>query len=173
MNRLLLLALTAGLLSPVQAGIPEAKKAWMEIDLKPGNWRVNTSEAKASGSSITVGTSRQQEKDENADGYWLMSWSGKTKVNCKTFKQTITVKGRSLLAFGTTSKIEPNHIGYILADNLCYLTGVEGYTPNPNPPEWVVRTVKTIKSKPINKSKTGNIDCNSSVYRNRPQCFDY
>ena len=172
MNRFFLFALTFWIVLPAQAGIPEAKKAWMKIDLKPGNWRVNTSEAKASGSSITVGTSRQQEKDENADGYWLMSWSGKTKVNCKTFKQTITVKGRSLVAFGQTSKIEPNHIGYILADNLCYLTGVEGYTPNPNPPEWVIRTVKTIKSKPIKKSQAG-INCDSTVWRNKPECMDY
>lgn len=145
----------------------------MEIDLKPGNWRVDTSDAKASGSSITVGTSRQQEKDESSDGYWRMSWTGKTKVNCKTFKQTITSKTPGvLISFGQTSKIEPNHIGYILADNLCYLTGVEGYTPNLNPPDWVIRTVKTIESKPIKKSQAG-INCDSTVWRNKPQCNDY
>ncbi len=143
-----LLPLIAALACPlsVKAGIPESRNVWMEIDLKPGIWRVDTSNAKARGSSVIVGTSRQQEKDENADGYWVMSWTGTTKVNCKTFKQTIKVPGQ---LFGGTSKIEPNHIGYVLADNLCYLTGVEGYTPNPNPPEWVVNTVKTIKSKPI------------------------
>ena len=92
--------------------------------------------------------SRQQEKDESSDGYYLMSWSGKTKVNCKTFKQTLTVKGLSLLPVSRTIKIEPDTIGYTLADNLCYLTGVEGYTPNENPPEWVNRVVKTIETKP-------------------------
>ena len=60
------------------AGIPKERDVWMNIGLKPGIWKVNTSEAKAVGSSITVGVSRQQEKDESSDGYYLMSWSGKT-----------------------------------------------------------------------------------------------
>ena len=63
------------------AGIPIERDVWMNIGLKPGIWKVNTSEAKAVGSNITVGVSRQQEKDESSDGYYLMSWSGKTKVN--------------------------------------------------------------------------------------------
>ena len=171
MKRLLLPLLTAlALPTAVNAGVPESRNVWMEIDLKPGHWRVDTSNAKASGSNVTVGTSRQQEKDENSDGYWVMSWTGTTKVNCKTFKQTIRIPGQ---IFGGTSKIEPNHIGYVLADNLCYLTGVEGYTPNENPPEWVNRVVKTIKSKPIKKyvqQGSITINCDSPVWKNKPRC---
>ena len=155
------------------AGIPIERDVWMNIGLKPGIWKVNTSEAKAVGSSITVGVSRQQEKDESSDGYYLMSWSGKTKVNCKTFKQTLTVRGLSLLPVSRTVKIEPDTIGYTLADNLCYLTGVEGYTPNENPPEWVNRVVKTIKSKPIKKyvhQGSVKINCDSPVWKNKPRC---
>ena len=155
------------------AGIPIERDVWMNIGLKPGIWKVNTSEAKAVGSNITVGVSRQQEKDESSDGYYLMSWSGKTKVNCKTFKQTLTVKGLSLLPVSRTVKIEPDTIGYTLADNLCYLTGVEGYTPNENPPEWVNRVVKTIKSKPIKKyiqQGSVKINCDSPVWKNKPRC---
>ena len=57
------------------AGIPKERDVWMDIDLKPGIWKVNTSEAKLVGPSITVLVSRQQEKDENADGYYIMTVS--------------------------------------------------------------------------------------------------
>ena len=168
--RKLLIALLAAFALPtaVNAGIPTERDVWMEIELKPGIWRVNTSEAKATGSNITVLVSRQQEKNEASDGYYRMTWTGKLKVNCKTFKQTI-VGG----LFGQTAKIEPATIGYSLADNLCYLTGVEGYTPNENPPEWVNRVVKTIKSKPIKKyidQGSVKINCNSAVWKNKPRC---
>ena len=151
------------------AGIPKERDVWMDIDLKPGIWKVNTSEAKLAGPSITVLVSRQQEKDENADGFYIMSWTSKTKVNCKTFKQTILKAG----LFGQTDKIQPDYIGYPLADNLCYLTGVEGYTPNENPPEWVNRVVKTINSKPIKKyiqQGSVKINCDSPVWKNKPKC---
>ena len=174
MNKFLLPLLAAiALPTAVNAGIPIERDVWMKIGLKPGIWKVNTSEAKAVGSSITVGVSRQQEKDESSDGFYLMSWSGKTKVNCKTFKQTLTVKGLSLLPVSRTVKIEPDTIGYSLADNLCYLTGVEGYTPNENPPEWVNRVVKTIESKPIKQyiqQGSVKINCDSPVWKNKPRC---
>ena len=169
-----LLPFLAVIILPTAAnsGIPKERDVWMNISLKPGIWKVNTSEAKAVGSSITVGVSRQQEKDESSDGYYLMSWSGKTKVNCKTFKQTLTVKGLSLLPVSRTIKIEPDTIGYTLADNLCYLTGIEGYTPNENPPEWVNRVVKTIETKPKKYLQKGSvkINCDSPVWKRKPIC---
>ena len=170
MKRLLLPLLAAlALPTAVNAGIPTERDVWMGIDLKPGIWKVNTSEAKAVGSSITVLVSRQQEKDEASDGFYIMSWTSKVKVNCKTFKQTILKAG----LFGQTDKIQPDYIGYPLADNLCYLTGIEGYTPNENPPEWVNRVVKTIKSKPIKKyiqQGSVKINCDSPVWKNKPRC---
>ena len=56
----------------------------------------------------------------------------KKLLNFKKFKYTITAKagGRGLFSSSSTYKITKNDIGYQLADNLCYLTGVEGYTNN-------------------------------------------
>ena len=51
------------------AWIPLERDVWMNIGLKPGIWKVNRIEAKAVGSNITVGVSRQREKDESSDGY--------------------------------------------------------------------------------------------------------
>ena len=53
------------------------------------------------------------------------------------------------------------------------MTGIEGYTPNDNPPEWVKSVVKTIKSKPIKKNiQQGSvtINCDSPVWKNKPRC---
>ena len=47
----------------------------------------------------------------------------------------------------------------------------DGYTPEPNPPEWVSRTIRYYNSKPKKKS-SGVINCNSPVNRNKPQCFN-
>ena len=60
----------------------------------------------------------------------------------------------------------------ILASNFCYLTGVEGYTPEPNPPEWVSKTIENYNSKP-KRSSTGGRNCDSPVHRNKPYCMDY
>ena len=70
-------------------------------------------------------------------------------------------------------EIKPSDIAYDLASNFCFLTGVEGYTREANEPEWATKVIKLVQSQPIKKSNTANIDCDSPVYRNRPQCFDY
>ena len=60
----------------------------------------------------------------------------------------ITAKtGRGLFPATSTYKITPDSIGYPLADNLCYLTGVDGYTKNEVQPEWATKVIKTIESK--------------------------
>ena len=83
--RKLLIPLLAAIALPtaVNAGVPESRNVWMEIDLKPGHWRVDTSNAKASGSNVTVGTSRQQEKDENA---WKFAFLYQNKIMLPTTK---------------------------------------------------------------------------------------
>ncbi len=41
----------------VSAGIPLEKDTWVEIDSKRGSYQINTADAKASGSKVTVGVS--------------------------------------------------------------------------------------------------------------------
>ena len=63
--------------------------------------------------------------------------------------------------------------GYKFADELCYLTGVEGYTKNEDNPEWVIKVVETVESKPFKKySEQGSIkiNCDSPVWKNKPRC---
>ena len=70
-----------------KAGIPADKDAWMEIEnTGSGKVQINTLDAKALGSKITVGITRRQGENEQSDGYYVMSWTGKVQVDCKKFK---------------------------------------------------------------------------------------
>ena len=168
--------ITITLAQSVNAGIPSlkrtlagcfwTKKAW-------GNYMVNVSEAKGTSSHIKIWGSRWTGKEETSDGKHLISWTAKVKVNCKTFKSTYAVLGHSFIPFSRTKKIQPDTLGYVLADNLSYLTGVEGYTANENPSEWVKGVVKQIESKPFKKGiEQGSIkiNCDSPVWINKPRC---
>ena len=74
-----------------KAGIPQDKDAWMEIEKSgPGKVHINTLDAKALGSKITIGITRRQGENEQSDGYYVMSWTGKVQVDCKKFKMKIT-----------------------------------------------------------------------------------
>ena len=158
----------------VFAGIPSEKDTWVPINtFGKGKYQINTSDAKASGSKITVGVSRSQGENEQADGHYIMSWIGKVKVDCKKFKYTITARGGAVFASSSTYKITPDGVGYPLADNLCFLTGVEGYTKNENTPDWALKVIKTIESKPIKKyiqQGSVTINCDSLVWKNKPRC---
>ena len=160
----------------VFAGIPSDKDTWVQINtFGKGQFQINTSDAKASGSKVTLGVSRSQGENEQSDGFYIMSWIGKVKVDCEKFKYTIVARagGGGLFPGRSTYKITKDSIGYPLADNFCYLTGVEGYTPNENPPEWVNSVIKTIKSKPIKKyiqQGSVTINCDSPVWKNKPRC---
>ena len=50
-------------------GIPLEKDTWVAIDSKRGIYKINTADAKASGSKVTVGVSRTQGVNEQSDGY--------------------------------------------------------------------------------------------------------
>ena len=171
----LLLPLIAALVLPtaVNAGIPLEKDTWVELESKRGSYQINTADAKVLGSKVTVGVSRTQGENEQSDGYYIMSWTGKIKVDCKKFKYTITAKAGGLFSSSTTYKITKDKVGYQLADNLCYLTGVEGYTKNDTPPDWALKVIKTIESKPIKKYiKQGSvtINCDSPVWKKSERC---
>mgnify|MGYP001183947987 FL=1 len=169
MKRFLLLALTAGLLSPAQAGIPEGKEGWMDVN---ENWSVDTVNVEVKGPKLRLFAVRYPIEFEEANPN--ASFLGKVRVNCETFNDNYNQKTMvGTYFFGTWEPIRPNSFTYEIANQLCFLTGVDGYTPEPSPPKWISTIIKNVKNKPIKKLKTGNIDCDSPVYRNRPQCFDY
>ena len=175
-KRFLIPLLTAiSLPTNVLAGIPSEKDAWVAMD---GNWsiyQINTLDAKASGSKITLGISRGSSTTDRPDGYHVNQWTGKVKIDCKKFTYTISARvgGRGLFPSSTSGKINPNNAGYPLADNLCFLTGVEGYTRNSYTPDWALRVIKTIESQPIKKyvnQGSVTINCDSPVWKNKPRC---
>ena len=43
--------------------------------------------------------------------------------------------------------MKPGMFAYDLANNFCFLTGEEGYTPEPNPERWVKKIIRTVQSK--------------------------
>ena len=176
----LLLSFIAALALPVQAGIPEKfQNKWMVLlDNESNTWQMNTEDIDISGDIIRFWVKRyvKESDKENSTG-----WEGKLRINCKTYKRRAEIKtgastlgalvvtgGYSKTPWGDIKEKAPN----LLASNFCYLTGVEGYTPEPNPPEWVSKTIENYNSKP-KRSSTGGINCNSPVHRNKPQCMDY
>ena len=90
-----------------------------------------------------------------------------------TYTISARVGGKGLFPSSTSGKINPNNKGYLLADNLCFLKGVEGYTRNLHTPDWALRVIKTIESKPIKKyvdQGSVTINCDSPVWKNKPRC---
>ena len=132
------------------------------------NYQINTLEAKAKGSKIIVGIDRRMTPSEVTDGYTKLNWNGKVTVSCRKFKYTIKAAvGGGTFTTSRTYKITMGDIGYVLADNLCYLTGVKGYTKNQSLPYWASETIKTIES----KQQAVSINCDSPVWKNKPRCI--
>jgi len=40
-------------------------------------------------------------------------------------------------------------------------------------PDWVKKIINTVQSKPVQKSNSANVKCDSAAWRNKPQCRDY
>jgi len=171
--KLFFLTIIASLSFPNLAygGVPESKDTWQIVD---EYYQVNVKEAEVKNGKVILGMARTQGSQEVTVKMYVKTWNGKVKVDCKKFKYTITAKlPGALLAKSSTYKITKDNLGYKLADNFCYLTGEEGYTPTINPPDWVKAAIKTIKSKPITKSlQQGSIsiNCDSPVWKNKPRC---
>ena len=93
-----------------------------------------------------------------------------------TFFTPVLNKGGSIcsvVACNALMTTESKNALYKFADNLCYLTDVKGYTKNEDNPEWVLKVVETVESKPIKKySEQGSIkiNCDSPVWKNKPRC---
>ena len=149
----------------VNSGTPFDINSWVSLDGVFRNYQINTLDAKARGSKIIVGINRKMTNAEAVDGYSKLNWNGKVVVSCRKFKYTITAKmGRGLTS--RTYNITRDDLGYKLADNLCYLAGVEGYTKNEDTPYWASETIKTIER----NKRSSSINCDSPVWKNKPRC---
>ena len=85
-KRFLIPLLTAiSLPTNVLAGIPLEKDGWVAMDGIWSIYQINTLDAKASGSKITLGISRGNSITDNPDGYHINEWTGKVKIDCKKF----------------------------------------------------------------------------------------
>ena len=160
--------------SSVNAGIPFEKNTWIQMDGGFRNYQINTADVKATNSKIVVGIDRRMTPSEVTDGYTKLNWNGKVTVHCKSFKYTISAKmGGGLLPVSRTNKITIGDLGYILADNLCFLTDVYGYTKNESLSIWAFETIKTIEGKSKNKfiqQGSSAINCDSPVWKNKSRC---
>ena len=163
------------------------------LDNEVNTWIMNTEDIDISGSIIRFWV--QEFDKENSTG-----WEGKLRINCKTYKRRAEIKteesnlGARVVIGGYSNRPWGELIGdalgsaggyektpwadikeeapNLLASNFCYLTGVEGYTPEPNPPEWVSKTIENYNTK-SKRSSTGGVNCNSPVHSNKPHCIDY
>ena len=183
MKRLLLAPLILALSLPVKGGIPskfegsEGSSRWEQISK---NFALNTEEVERRQDKLIFYVERRATKDEfEGPSQYISSYMGKITLKCTNF--TVKIQGQKkdpLVGYYWSQgeiyeEIKPSDIAYDLASNFCFLTGVEGYTREANEPEWATKVIKLVQSQPIKKSNTANIDCDSPVYRNRPQCFDY
>ena len=97
---------------------------------------------------------------------YIQDYKGKVRVNCDNFTAGIQVKNNKG-SYGSVdwNPITRKHIGYNLAKYFCFLTGSEGYTRETNEPEWVKKMINIASQK-----KSGSINCDSPVWKNKPRC---
>ena len=79
----------------------------------------------------------------------MESWEGKLRINCKNFTKKKEISIWGAYQEMPYSPIKSNEFSYVLAENFCFLTGVEGYTAEKNPPKWVEKIIRTIREKSI------------------------
>lgn len=123
--------------SPALAGIPSSEKTWMQAN---PNWVVNTEDVEIDGTHIRLWVQRTASTDDSKAGD---SWTGKYRISCYDLHSRI--EPNSVLwqrwPFRPWEKIKPDDFGWELANQLCFLTGVKGYTKEANPPAWAKKII--------------------------------
>ena len=171
MRRRFLITLLAALALPsaLNAGIPQSQSPnkWARINK---NWKIDTKDVEVTSGKLRFYMERNATKDEfEGQTQYIMSYVGKVRLNCDKFTSKIQVRVNN--AFGgyyaaaNWQSITPDHIGYELANYFCYLSGSEGYTRESNEPDWVTKIINIASEK-----KSGYINCDSPVYKNKPRC---
>ena len=165
--RKLLLPLLTVLALPnaVYGGIPESKtEKWITITK---NWSIDTQDVQVKSSKLRFYMKRIGTRNEFGEhSNYLLSYTGKVRVNCDNFTAAIQVKNNKG-SYGSLDwkPITRKHIGYNLAKYFCFLTGSEGYTREINEPDWVKKIINN-----AGKQKLGFINCDSPVWKNKPRC---
>ena len=146
-------------------GIPQGKnEKWAKITK---NWSIDTENVQVKRGKLRfyikrIGTRNEFKEHSN----YLLTYTGKIRINCDNFFAGIQVKRNN----GSYSSVDwkpitRKHLGYNLAKYFCFLSGSEGYTREINEPEWVKKIINT-----SSKKRSGNINCNSPVWKNKPRC---
>ena len=146
------LAASAGLLFMpfAKAGIPSSEQKWMSMGT---GFVVDTEDVEMKGGHLRFYVERRASGAEHAGQG--NSWNGKVRVSCEDFhfrSERYVTTGWGGWVKSDWEKIKPGQVGYDLANQLCFLTGRPGYTPEQNPPEWAKKIIKKFK---------GNIDIES------------
>ena len=152
MKRLLLAPLILSLCSPVLAGIPESRVGkWVLVKDTPlGKHSIDTEDVEIKGSKMRFWVRREQGLEEPSDSNTQLNWAGKMRINCKDFTLRIdlpTYSGLGTYQKWEMGKLQEGDFAYELANQFCFLTGEEGYTPEPNPEPWVEKIIQTVQSK--------------------------
>ena len=176
MRRLFLAPLILALSSPALAGIPSSKSETKWVNVRT-NLLIDTEDIDLKGSKLRFYIENKTAEGQPYNPHSRDDYVGKLRIDCAKF--TTKVEGRVEGPFGSYyqranwEKIRRNLFAYDLANYFCFLTGEEGYTREREEPAWASKIIKTVQSKPIKKSNSANINCDSAVWRNKPVCMDY
>ena len=176
MRRFLLTPLILAFSLPVQAGIPSSRSESKWVNVLP-TLRIDTEDVDLKGSKLRFYIENKRAEGQPYNPHSLDDYVGKLRINCANF--TTKVEGRVEGLFGSYyqganwERIRSNLYAYRLANYFCFLTGEEGYTREEIEPYWVKKIIKTVQAKPTSKKRTGRVDCDSAIWRNRPECIDY
>ena len=137
-------ALCLSLGSAAIAGVPKSvskyEGKWIKVN---ENWLIDTEDVHMKKDRIRFWVERVATGEEISDAYDSYSWVGKYRIRCGDFHSLIETDD----SYGGWKKIKPGDFAYRLASNFCYLTGVEGYTPEPIKYVWQRKITELLKSK--------------------------
>ena len=176
MKRFLIPLLAAfALTSYANAGIPNRFKGkWMKWGSgKVSTIYVDTEDIELKGNKLRFYVRRKLLPHITPNPNTLENWEGKARIDCENFTQKISVYVGGLAGYRSdpTTAIKKEFFTYKFAENFCFLTGVDGYTPEPNPSLLVQKIIKTIQSKSIKKNpRIRKVTCNSPVWKKKPRC---
>ena len=174
--RKLLIPLLAAIALPtaVNAGIPQDKNVnkWMRVEQ---TLMVDTEDVEVKKGKLRFYIKRNAAPGEyEGPNALLKEYTGKLRINCDNFTSGIQVKINN--AWGTYSTIkysdiQPNEYAYTFANYFCFASGSEGYTREIYEPDWVKKVINNIEIRKVEKkNKSGNINCDSPVWKNKPRC---
>ena len=149
----LLLSLLAALALPtaVNSGIPKKfeGKYMKATGTARSTYMINTEDIDIKRERLRFYVKSELKPSTVPDPNIRENWEGKLRINCKNFEKKKEISIRGFIVEVPYSPIKENEFSYILAENFCFLTGVEGYTAEKNPPQWVKKIIRTIREKSI------------------------